>query len=514
MTGCCGRSAGFTPWARSAPPWRPPESRVSKSLLDLIYGLPGQALSQWQESLSAAVDLEPEHLSCYGLKVEEGTPLFARRESADLPDDDAQAEMYLYAVEFLAQYGYRQYEISNFAKPGRESRHNLKYWTLGGSTRASAPGRTPTSAAPATPTSGIWRATSGASGTTPMPRRASGFPPLERDTEWLMLRARTVQGLDPKEFETRFRRRFTCFLPFFEECRPGYAVEEAGCWRLTPKGFLVSNQIIGGLLDALAQEKRQRADAAAREIFGSAWTERSCFMHIYSTGQWVLLFFFYCFCGWVWESCYVSLCQRRWVNRGFLHGPLLPIYGFGAILILFVTLPVENDLRLVWLLGMLAATALEYVVGAAMERLFQVRYWDYSKHRFNLHGYICLSSSIAWGFFSILLVRFVHPPVGRLLADVPSWVVDPLALALTAAFTVDVVRSVQAALDLREMLVKLTEENEDLRRLARRAEIIAAFAEDDLRRFRERTEVDTARAYSGGAAGGPGRPAQPPPGAD
>lgn len=154
-------------------------------------------------------------------------------------------------------------------------------------------------------------------------------------------------------------------------------------------------------------------------------------MHIYSTGQWVLLFFFYCFCGWVWESCYVSLCQRRWVNRGFLHGPLLPIYGFGAILILFVTLPVENDLRLVWLLGMLAATALEYVVGAAMERLFQVRYWDYSKHRFNLHGYICLSSSIAWGFFSILLVRFVHPPVGRLLADVPSWVVDPLALALT-----------------------------------------------------------------------------------
>ena len=99
-------------------------------------------------------------------------------------------------------------------------------------------------------------------------------------------------------------------------------------------------------------------------------------MHIYSTGQWVLLFFFYCFCGWVWESCYVSLCQRRWVNRGFLHGPLLPIYGFGAILILFVTLPVENDLRLVWLLGMLAATALEYVVGAAMERLFQVRYWD------------------------------------------------------------------------------------------------------------------------------------------
>ena len=95
-------------------------------------------------------------------------------------------------------------------------------------------------------------------------------------------------------------------------------------------------------------------------------------MHVYTTGQWVLLFFFYCFCGWVWESCYVSLCQRRWVNRGFLHGPLLPIYGSGAIIILFVTLPVEDSLVLIWLLGMLAATALEYVVvpqaqGAAVE---------------------------------------------------------------------------------------------------------------------------------------------------
>ena len=213
-------------------------------------------------------------------------------------------------------------------------------------------------------------------------------------------------------------------------------------------------------------------------------------MHVYTTGQWVLLFFLYCFCGWVWESCYVSLRQRRWVNRGFLHGPLLPIYGFGAILILFATLPVAQDLRLVYLLGMLSATALEYITGDVMERLFKVRYWDYSNQKYNLNGHICLSSSIAWGFFSILLVRFIHPPVARLLADVPALLVDPLALVLTSAFTVDAVRSVQAALDLREVLVRLTEENEDLRRLARRAEVAAAFAEEDLRRFRERTEVE------------------------
>nr|WP_326185571.1 hypothetical protein [uncultured Oscillibacter sp.] len=213
-------------------------------------------------------------------------------------------------------------------------------------------------------------------------------------------------------------------------------------------------------------------------------------MHVYSAGQWVLLFFFYCFCGWVWESCYVSVRQRRWVNRGFLQGPLLPIYGSGAIIILFATLPVAGSLPLIWLFGMLAATALEYVVGAAMEKIFKVRYWDYSNQKYNLNGHICLTSSIAWGFFSILLVRCIHPPIGRLLADVPSWLVDPLALILTAAFTVDVVRSVQAALDLRETLTRLTEENEDLRRLAKRAEVAAAFAEEDLRRFREQTEVE------------------------
>ena len=213
-------------------------------------------------------------------------------------------------------------------------------------------------------------------------------------------------------------------------------------------------------------------------------------MHVYTAGQWVLLFYFYCLCGWVWESCYVSACQRRWVNRGFLHGPLLPIYGSGAIIILFAVIPVAENLFLVWLFGMVAATALEYVTGAAMERIFKVRYWDYSGQKFNLNGHICLTRSIAWGFFSILLVRFVHPPIGRLLARVPALVVDPAALALTAAFTADVVCSVQAALDLRDVLTRLTEENEELRRLARRAEIAAAFAEDDLRRFRERTEVE------------------------
>lgn len=236
--------------------------------LDLIYGLPRQTQERWRENLAAAVDLGPEHLSCYGLKAEEGTPLFARKAEAELPDDDAQAEMYLYAVDYLEARGYRQYEISNFAREGLASRHNLKYWTLG-EYMGFGPGAHSdlggTRYAYERDLEGYIR---GVRGQGPLLSESDRIPPLDRDVEYLMLGLRTVYGLDPREFENRFRRRFRCFLPFLEECREaGYAVCEEGRWHLTPRGFLVSNQIIGGVLDALSAEKRRRAEAAARGDF-------------------------------------------------------------------------------------------------------------------------------------------------------------------------------------------------------------------------------------------------------
>ena len=105
------------------------KAKLNNLSLDLIYGLPGQTPDSWQQTVGHALSLEPEHLSCYGLKVEEGTPLAARVAAGEvLPDDDTQADLYLWTVERLKQAGYVQYEISNFAKPGYESRHNLRYW--------------------------------------------------------------------------------------------------------------------------------------------------------------------------------------------------------------------------------------------------------------------------------------------------------------------------------------------------------------------------------------------------
>ncbi|MBR1690736.1 MAG: radical SAM family heme chaperone HemW [Oscillibacter sp.] len=233
--------------------------------LDLIYGLPRQTMDRWQKNVDAACSLEPEHLSCYGLKVEEGTPLFAHQAEAALPGDEEQADDYLWMVEELERRGYRQYEISNFARPGRESRHNLKYWTLqeylgfGPGAHSDAGG---VRCAYGRDLEGYLR---GVRTHTLTFSQQDRIPPEDRDTEWIMLGLRTARGLDPAEYERRFRRRFAPFEPFLRTCAAaGYALREEGRWRLTPRGFLVSNQIIGELLDRLGEEKQRRAEASDR----------------------------------------------------------------------------------------------------------------------------------------------------------------------------------------------------------------------------------------------------------
>ena len=193
----------------------------------------------------------PEHLSCYGLKVEEGTPLWARREQEQIPDDDTQADLYLWTAGRLARAGYRHYEISNFARPGQASRHNLKYW-LGRPYLGLGPGAYsdfggcrfgyPRDLA------AFCEAAKG--GTLPLAEEEHPDE-MERAREYLMLRLRTDLGVEKAEYETRFA------LPFYPlEARfarfaaAGWAECRAGRWRLTAEGWLRSNLLIGDLLDA------------------------------------------------------------------------------------------------------------------------------------------------------------------------------------------------------------------------------------------------------------------------
>lgn len=179
-------------------------------------------------------------------------------------------------------------------------------------------------------------------------------------------------------------------------------------------------------------------------------------MYEYTWYQWLLFFFLYCFFGWIFESTYVSLKTRHFVNRGFLRLPMLPLYGTGAVMMLWVSLPVKDNLFLVYIFGVIAATLLEYVTGWGMERLFKMKYWDYSCQRFNLNGYICLTSSIAWGFLTILLTEVIHRPIERYVLGLPLMVNITVVIVITVLFAADAAQSVRAALDLAKVLDAMT----------------------------------------------------------
>lgn len=179
-------------------------------------------------------------------------------------------------------------------------------------------------------------------------------------------------------------------------------------------------------------------------------------MYQYGVADWILLFFIYGFFGWFFETTYVSARNHRFVNRGFLKGPVLPIYAFGAIIILFVTIPLRGNPVAIYFAGTLVATLWELIVGLAMESIFKVKYWDYSSQKFQYKGVICLSSSIAWGFLALFLTEVIHKPIEKVMFQSLPMLKYILVAIFGIIFITDTVISVKAALDLKKMLEKMT----------------------------------------------------------
>lgn len=187
----------------------------------------------------------------------------------------------------------------------------------------------------------------------------------------------------------------------------------------------------------------------------------------YNIFQWILFFYIYCVFGWIFESTFVSLKSKRFVNRGFLKGPMIPIYGEGAIMMIIATTPVRGNIVLEYMLGLVGATALEYFVGALMEQIFKVKYWDYSKKRFNIKGYICLRSSLFWGVLSVLLAEVMHVPVEGFVLSLSTPVLISAVAVITVIFTTDAVMSAKEAWDLRTILIAVTKAKEEVLELQR-----------------------------------------------
>lgn len=199
-------------------------------------------------------------------------------------------------------------------------------------------------------------------------------------------------------------------------------------------------------------------------------------MYSYSVIQWLFFFYFYCFCGWCVESAYVSVKNRKLTNRGFMRGPFLPIYGSGAVMMLVVSIPFQDSIVLTYVAGCVGATVLEYVTGVVMEALFKVRYWDYSDKRFNFQGHVCLGTTLSWGFLTILMTEFVHVPVERLVLSIPGQALTVATLVLTAVIIADFALSFKAAIDLRDILVRMEQAKQEMMRIQKRLDAIIAQA--------------------------------------
>ena len=185
----------------------------------------------------------------------------------------------------------------------------------------------------------------------------------------------------------------------------------------------------------------------------------------YTLLQWAWFFMFYCIFGWCFESTYCSLKSMRLMNRGFCHGPWLPIYGAGGTLFLIFAWPYRANLIVTFLMGMLVGTGLELITGPLMYHIFHMKWWDYSQNPLNFRGYICLGASLGWGAMALFFVHFVHPRVAELTVN---WTPIGYIVVVTMLYTLfveDVIFSVLGALDIRKRLETLAANSEEIQQL-------------------------------------------------
>lgn len=168
--------------------------------------------------------------------------------------------------------------------------------------------------------------------------------------------------------------------------------------------------------------------------------------------KYIIMFFFYSVAGWVVESLYCSIGEKKIINRGFLTGPLCPIYGSGAlIMIILLYNPFKEQPLYIFLLGMFFCDILEYVTSFIMEKLFGARWWDYTYEFMNIKGRICLKHSMYWGVASVCFVNLIHPFVDNFYESISGQYISYILVVVLALFTLDIINAVRKAGDIRKL---------------------------------------------------------------
>ena len=180
----------------------------------------------------------------------------------------------------------------------------------------------------------------------------------------------------------------------------------------------------------------------------------------------ILYFFVYGFLGWCTEVAFAACKERKFVNRGFLNGPICPIYGIGVGIVVQFLTPYKENLVLLYIASVVMVTALEWVTGFILEKIFHNKWWDYSKMPLNLNGYVCLLFSLIWGAACVLIVDFIHPLIHKVLSWIPFPVGMTLIVVLGIVMFADLYVTASTILKMNKHLEKMKEIATDLHRIS------------------------------------------------
>ena len=169
----------------------------------------------------------------------------------------------------------------------------------------------------------------------------------------------------------------------------------------------------------------------------------------------LLYFIIYSFLGWCLESIYKTILEKRFVNSGFLYGPLCPIYGFGAVIMIFGFGLLPKNIFIIFGASMILLTLWEYIVGVILEKLFKTKYWDYSNAKFNINGRVCLKNSLYWGILGVIFIFLIHPVVYNLIHILPSKAIFYLNIVLYISLLADVIITVNRILFIDEKIEEI-----------------------------------------------------------
>lgn len=183
---------------------------------------------------------------------------------------------------------------------------------------------------------------------------------------------------------------------------------------------------------------------------------------MFSFSEIALLFFIYSFLGWCVEVAFVAVTAGKVTNRGFLNGPVCPIYGCGMIGVLLALLPVEKNIWLLFLGGMVICSAVELFGGWILGKIFHMRWWDYSDEKFNIGGYVCLAFSFMWGMAVVFAVKFVHHPIMAVVKKIPFQIQVIVVVVCGVVFVVDMIVTLKNLIGINKSLGQLDKLAESL----------------------------------------------------